>query len=255
MEKILLTEFGNPNVKMRKFLLKHTSHFSNEVIDLFKFNFAGRHTKVTFSQASDYPENSVKSVLNIEEFGNIFFYIEPQNLDVLLHRHLSSDTPEEPKHLASSASELTQTHLRLFQKFSMALANTMTADAKHYLIDNTDHEPSNVGVRITFHFDHKELSIVILIDDRYVKKLREMLGNNETFDRDEILNTLRYQPVEMGCVLLHGQCTLHELSKLVPGDVLPLTLCKNLTVKVNGHPTFFGKLQTIDSELGVKIDG
>jgi flagellar motor switch protein FliM len=42
---------------------------------------------------------------------------------------------------------------------------------------------------------------------------------------------------------------------LVPGDVLPLTLCKNLTIKVNGHPTFFGKLQTIDSELGVKIDG
>ncbi|GAL19882.1 hypothetical protein JCM19235_4082 [Vibrio maritimus] len=90
----------------------------------------------------------------------------------------------------------------------MALANTMTADAKHYLIDNTDHEPSNVGVRITFQFDHKELSIVILIDDRYVKKLREMLGNDETFDRDEILNTLRYQPSRWAayCCTVNAHC-------------------------------------------------
>ncbi|MGR5288012.1 FliM/FliN family flagellar motor C-terminal domain-containing protein [Vibrio maritimus] len=253
MDKILYTEFGNPNVKMRKFLLKHTNHFSNEVIDLFKFNFAGKNTKVTFAEASHYPEESVKAVLNIEEFGNIFFYIEPQNLDLLLHKHLNSD--EQTKITAQSIADLTQTHNRLFQKFSMALANIMTADAKHYLLDNTEHEPSNVGVNIVFRVDHQEIAITIMIDDRYVKKLREMLGNNETFDRDEILNTLRYQPVELGCVLLTGQCTLHELSKLAPGDVLPLTLCKNLTIKVNGHPTFFGKLQTIDSELGVKIDG
>ncbi|GMQ45785.1 FliM/FliN family flagellar motor switch protein [Vibrio sp. 10N] len=253
MERVIYTEFGNPNVKMRKFLLKHTSHFSNEVIDLFKFNFSSKNTKVTFSEANHYPEESVQAVLNIEEFGNIFFYIEPENLDHLLHQHLNSDT--QTINHAQSLSELTQTHYRLFQKFSMALANIITADAQHYLLDSTEHEPSNVGVNVIFRVDHQEIAITIMIDDRYVKKLREMLGNNETFDRDEILNTLRYQPVELGCVLLTGQCTLHELSKLVPGDVLPLTLCKNLTIKVNGHPTFFGKLQTIDSELGVKIDG
>ncbi|GAL34448.1 hypothetical protein JCM19240_3998 [Vibrio maritimus] len=93
---------------------------------------------MTFTEASYYPEESVKAVLNIEEFGNIFFYIEPKNLDLLLHKHLNSD--EQTRTTAQSITDLTQTHHRLFQKFSMALANIMTADASitYSTIQNTN---------------------------------------------------------------------------------------------------------------------
>ncbi|NOH30356.1 FliM/FliN family flagellar motor switch protein [Vibrio mediterranei] len=255
MKKCSLTEFSNPSIKMRKFLLKHAGHFSNEVVDIFKFNFSCRHVKASFSEAHKPPKNSIKTVLNIEDFGHVFFFIEPQAADILLYKHLNTPSPTRKSKRNSSDTTLTQTHLRLFQKLTMAITNTLTADASHYAVEHTDHQPSDIGTTITFSFDDQQIDITFMLDDRYVKKLRDMMESNETFDREEILNNLRYQPVELGCVMLHGQCTLHELSKLQPGDFMPMTLCKNLTVKVNGHPTFFGKLQSINSELGVEIDG
>lgn len=255
MKKLSLTEFGNPSIKMRKFLLRHSSHFSTEIIDIFKFNFAGRHVKATFSKARRPPANSIKTVLHIEEFGHVFFFIAPQAADILLHKHLNNPLPLKKSKRSNNDIALTQTHLRLFQKFAMAITNALTADANHYAIEHTDHQPSDIGVTITFEFDDQQLDLTFMIDNKYVKKLRDMMESNETFDREEILDNLRYQPVELGCVMLHRQCTLRELSQLKPGDFMPMTLCKNLTVKVNGHPTFFGKLQSINSELGVEIDG
>ncbi|MCW8344634.1 FliM/FliN family flagellar motor switch protein [Vibrio sp. ZSDZ65] len=255
MNKISLTEFGNPNLKMRKFLLKHTSHFSNELVDVFKFNFSGKHVRTHFASASSASKDDIQTVLHIEEFGHVFFYTAPETIDLLLHQHLNNHAPQNTKKNKKVPLVLTQTHHRLFQKLAMAITNILTADAGHYAVEHTDHPPSDIGVSVTFNFDGCEAVITIMIDSKYVKKLRSLLNNDESFDSDEILNTLRYQPVELGCVLMKGQCSMHEVSQLKPGHFIPLTLCKTLQVKVNGQPTFIGKIQAIDSELGVIIDG
>ncbi|MBC7001595.1 FliM/FliN family flagellar motor switch protein [Photobacterium sp. BZF1] len=255
MKRSSLTELGNPSIKMRKFLLKHTNHFINEIISLLKFNFSERKVDVLLSEISDIPQDHIKTVLNIESLGNIFFFISPQGIDLLLHRHLNTTPSNNTFNTNSNDIKLTQTHHRLFQKLAMTVTNIMTADAKHFAVENAETPPSDIGISMVFKLDEQEIKVAFMIDENYVKKLREMMETNETFDKDEILDTLRHQPVELGCVMLYGQCTMLELAQLKPGDILSMTMCKNLTVKVNGHPTFFGKLQSIDSQLGIEING
>ncbi|MGR5167204.1 FliM/FliN family flagellar motor C-terminal domain-containing protein [Vibrio astriarenae] len=255
MKKVSLCEFGNPNIKLVRLLLKHVSHFNSEMSDLVSFNFCSKSIKTHIIEAKKPPKGAIVTVLNVEDYGYAYFYIEPSTLDYLLKLHLQSD------HIGNSVKSnkntvlLTRSHHRLFEKLVMALSNIVTADAKHYRVEHTEHIPTDIGFTTVFSLDGSDIKITCMLDSRYVKKLRALIYNPENFSKEDILRVLARQPVDLSCILMQGQMSLFDLSKLSPGDFIPLSACPTVEIGVNGRPIYNGKLQTIQNELGVEIHG
>jgi len=123
--------------------------------------------------------------------------------------------------------------------------------------------PSEVVVVNSFHveLDGGGGEMHLTLPYSMIEPLREMLDagvQSDVGDQDERwMKSLREEIMEaqinLKGKLLEKKIRLSELSRLKPGDIIPIEMPETLMVLANGIPTFRGKMGEANGNLAVKV--
>ncbi len=123
--------------------------------------------------------------------------------------------------------------------------------------------PSEVVVVCSFHveLDGGGGEMHLTLPYSMIEPLREMLDagvQSDVGDQDERwMKSLREEIMEARILLkgklLEKKMRLSELSRLKPGDIIPIEMPETLLVLANGIPTFRGKMGEANGNLAIKV--
>lgn len=124
--------------------------------------------------------------------------------------------------------------------------------------------PSEVVVVTTFHIelDGGGGDLHITLPYSMVEPIRELLDAGVQSDRDDtddrwsvaLVEEIKEAQVELSSLLTETEITLDELNALKCGDIIPIDLPENVTVRVEDIPVFRGTFGVSDGKNAIKIN-
>ncbi len=124
--------------------------------------------------------------------------------------------------------------------------------------------PSEVVVVTTFHIelDGGGGDLHVTLPYSMVEPIRELLDAGVQSDRDDtddrwsvaLVEEIKEAQVELSSLLTETEITLDELNALKCGDIIPIDLPENVTIRVEDIPVFRGTFGVSDGKNAIKIN-
>ena len=123
--------------------------------------------------------------------------------------------------------------------------------------------PSEVVVVTTFHIelDGGGGDLHVTLPYSMVEPIRELLDAGVQSDRDDnddrwsvaLVEEIKEADVEISSVLTETEITLEDLNELKAGDIIPIELPENVTIRVEDIPVFRGSFGVSGGNNAIKI--
>ncbi len=123
--------------------------------------------------------------------------------------------------------------------------------------------PSEVVVVTTFHIELEGGGgdFHVTLPYSMVEPIREILDAGVQSDRDDnddrwsvaLVEEIKEADVEMSSILTETEITLDELNELKCGDIIPIDMPENVTIRVEDIPVFRGNFGVSDGKNAIKI--
>ncbi|MCG5499523.1 flagellar motor switch protein FliM [Ectothiorhodospira lacustris] len=207
--------------------------------------------------------------------GTALFVLDPKLVFILVDNFFGGDGRY---HAKIEGREFTPTELRVirmllnqsFTDLKKAWAPVMELDFEYNRSEVNPQfanivSPTEVVVVCTFHveLDGGGGELHVTMPYSMIEPIREQLDTGLQSDRADVddrwvkalREELKLVQVELSAKLTETELTVAEMINLKPGDIIPVEIPQEVTVRAEGIPVFRGKFGTSDGFNAIKITG